>query len=193
MRQFYYLCLYNPIAANMTHMITYPSGRCTEGALCARRGDTPPYKSVVYSTLRKDPPQKSAALQRSLGEQKLPPSQPTLTRVGPLWRSFTASRKDYHKALFLFKGDERREALSERSGGGLSRGCWASHAENAEILASWGFVSHGLHGFHGFHGLARCFARAVGFAECLRPGGTRKRIDACIRAIREICVRNKNQ
>ena len=167
MRQFYYLCLYNPIAANMTHMITYPSGRCTEGALCARRGDTTPYKSFVYSTLRKDPPQPL-----------------------PLWRGFTASRKDYHKALSLFKGDERREALSERSGGGLSRGCWASHAENAEILASWGFVSHGL---HGFHGLARCFARAVGFAECLRPGGTRKRIDACIRAIREICVRNKNQ
>ena len=95
MRQFYYLCLYNPIAANMTHMITYPSGRCTEGALCARRGDTPtPYKSFVYSTLRKDPPQPL-----------------------PLWRGFTASRKDYHKALSLFKGDERREALSERSGG----------------------------------------------------------------------------
>ncbi len=49
MRQFYYLCLYNPIAANMTHMITYPSGRCTEGALCARRGDTPPHINHLFT------------------------------------------------------------------------------------------------------------------------------------------------
>ena len=33
----------------MTHMITYTSGRCTEGALCARRGDTPPYINHLFT------------------------------------------------------------------------------------------------------------------------------------------------